>query len=296
MDDFRKLKWLWEERKKLQLSSFVSQKISEAGVLFLMSSSDWGVCRNGGRRGSRFAPDAIANALKKMVSRVPHQSLYFEKVSCLAAEEENFAQAQEESAHFIQKVCDQFKGNTIFHIGGGHDHIFPLLMSFRAEKAIHVINIDAHLDTRLETLPHSGTPFRQFADLYRGHFRLTQMGIHPFANESSSYKDLSAEMVTFSVDELSDRGAELEKKISFNRNELTLLSLDCDALASESMEAVSAVNPEGLSFQYVKKVFNFYRKLDQDKKIYGIYEYNPLFDNLSQKGAKCLASLIYNAF
>ena len=295
MDDFIELKPLWEERKSSQLSSFVSLEVATADVLFLMSSSDWGVCRNGGRRGSRFAPQAIAHVLKKMTPAFPAPSLYFEEVSCLAAEEEDFCQAQEASARCIREVGSRFDGNTIFHIGGGHDHIFPLLMSLKDEKAIHVINIDAHLDTRSDPIVHSGTPFRQFAELYKGRFRLTQMGIHPFSNHPSSHEQLSAEMAVFSPEELSGSGEDLKKKISFDKDELTLLSLDCDALASESMEAVSAVNPAGLSFRCVREIFNCYRNFEQKKKVYGIYEYNPLFDNLSQKGAKALASLIYNA-
>ena len=61
------------------------------------------------------------------------------------------------------------------------------------------------------------------------------------------------------------------------------------------MEAVSAVNPEGLPMQRVRDIFAFYQDLPQQKKIYGIYEYNPVFDNLSCKGARTLAALIYRA-
>ena len=295
MNDFVGLKSLWDERKKAQLSSFVSEDILTAKALFLMSSSDWGVVRNGGRRGSRFAPQAILNVLNKMTAMPQDPSLYFQEVACRDGEREDFIQAQGDSARRIKKTRDQFGGNRTFHIGGGHDHIFPLLMSFKEERAIHVINIDAHLDTRSEPLFHSGTPFRQFANLYQGRFRLTQLGIQSFANHPSSYENLSADMVVFSSDELSSGELGLDKKISFDRDELTLLSLDCDALAVESMEAVSAVNPVGLSLRCVRDIFDCYGKLDQKEKIYGIYEYNPLFDNLSQKGAKILASLIYSA-
>ena len=294
MDDFAELKIIWAERKKAQLSSFVSQDASTAKALFLMSSSDWGVCRNGGRRGSRFAPEAISNVLKKMTAVSEPSPLYFREVS-YSDEEEDFVRAQEKSARCIKETWSRFPGDKIFHIGGGHDHIFPLLMSLRDEKAIHVVNIDAHLDTRAEPLFHSGTPFRQFADLYRGHFRLTQMGIQTFSNNFSSYENLSAEMVIFSPDEILNNREMLEEKIAFSRDELTLLSLDCDALNAESMEAVSAVNPAGLPLECVREIFHYYGKIEQEKKIYGIYEYNPLFDNLSQKGARALASLIYSA-
>ena len=226
-----------------------------------------------------------------MIATPGTPSLYFEEVACPSEEERDFVQGQEKSALQMKKAWDQFAGERVFHIGGGHDHIFPLLMSLRDKKAIHVVNIDAHLDTRAEPLFHSGTPFRQFADLYPGHFRLTQLGIHPFANEPAAYKDLSAEMKVFSPRELSSgRGS-----FAFRKEEFTLLSLDCDALAAEIMEGVSAVNPAGLSLDCVREIFDCYGKIDQQQKVYGIYEYNPLMDNLSQKGARAVASLIYGA-
>ena len=295
LDDFIELRSLWEERKKAQLSSFVVREIGPANALFLTSSSDWGVCRNGGRRGSRYAPEAISHVLVKMVAMPHPPSLYFCEVSSPTQEKEDFVKGQEESTDCIEKLWGQFRGNRVFHIGGGHDHIFPLLMSLREEKAIHVVNIDAHLDTRAESLSHSGTPFRQFANLYQGHFRLTQLGIQPFSNHSSGHQNLSAEMVVFPPEELEGKTTEIMKKIAFRKDELTLLSLDCDAIASESMEAVSAVNPAGLSPGCIRGIFDYYKNLEQEKKIYGIYEYNPLHDNLSQKGAKSLASLIYAA-
>ena len=295
LKDFDKLGDLWRERKKVQLSSLLSRDVSDAGALFLMSSSDWGVCRNGGRRGSRFAPEAISNVLKKMVAMSGTPHLYFGEVSSPRGEAEDFALAQGESTRCIKKIWDQFYGDRVFHMGGGHDHIFPLLMSLKDEKAIHVINIDAHLDTRAEPLFHSGTPFRQFADFYGGRFRLTQLGIHPFSNHPAAYDDLSAEMTVFLSDEFFKKGGSWREKISFRKEELTVLSLDCDALAAESMEAVSAVNPAGMSLDTVREIFEYYGEIDQKKKIYGIYEYNPLFDNLSQKGAKAIASLIYKA-
>ena len=60
-----------------------------------------------------------------------------------------------------------FKGKKIFHLGGGHDHIYPLLMSLEKTqnyKHLKVLNLDAHLDTRTDEFAHSGTPFRQFAE------------------------------------------------------------------------------------------------------------------------------------
>ena len=293
MKDFAALKSLWKERDRERLGALIVKEVSDAKTLFLTSSSDLGVCRNGGRRGSRFAPQAISAVLKKMVAIPGTEPLCFREVACRAREEENFVLSQEESADCIRMTWDRFGGERIFHVGGGHDHIFPLLMSLKDCGSIHVINIDAHLDTRAEPLVHSGTPFRQFAALYGGRFRLTQLGIHHFSNPPSALEDLSAEMTVLSPDEL--EGGDWRERILLDREDMTLLSLDCDAIAAETMEAVSAVNPAGLPLGLVREIFDWYRKIDQKQKVYGIYEYNPLFDNLSQKGARTLASLIYAA-
>ena len=58
------------------------------------------------------------------------------------------------------------------------------------------------------------------------------------------------------------------------------------------MEAVSAVNHQGLSLTTVKIIFNTIKALQPTQQYLGIYEYNPIYDNLSQKGARALTDLI----
>ena len=291
----KKIVQLLRERERDKIISHRQGEIEGADILFLTSSSDLGVCRNGGRRGARFAPQGILASLNKMVSPLQMGQYSVREVASREGEEENFVEAQKSSGEAIKKIVTSFKGNTIIHLGGGHDHIFPLLYSYFHLPSIHVINIDAHLDTRDDPLPlsHSGTPFRQVANLYRGKFRLTQIGIHPFANPLSAQQNLN----NIEMEIISAHGAtsfeQLKEKLTYCEEELTILSLDCDAMASSTMEAVSAVNPMGLSHSIVADIFSHYHNLPQGQKIYGIYEYNPLFDNLSAKGAASIASLIY---
>ena len=81
----------------------------------------------------------------------------------------------------------------LIHLGGGHDHIYPLLRALSAQNdRITVINIDAHLDTRTDDLPHSGTPFRQFAR-ERGCNKVNFDPIRdpiPFSNASNNFRPL----------------------------------------------------------------------------------------------------------
>lgn len=77
-------------------------------------------------------------------------------------------------------------------------------------------------------------------------------------------------------------------------NELIILSLDSDALCSSFMEGVSAVNPNGLSLNFMQEAIQSYLKWTEGKRqVFGIYEYNPVYDNTSQKGAKALGALIH---
>src|SRR5690606_5560594 len=125
---------------------------------------------------------------------------------------------------------------------------------------------------------------------------LTQIGIHSFANPDSNYSSLKADMRIIPLSEIleEDGALELEEEIELEDDELLLLSLDADALNSGVMEGVSAVNHQGLAPEIVVKLFAMYRRLCRDRQMFvGVYEYNPLYDNLSQKGARFLASLLY---
>jgi formiminoglutamase len=84
----------------------------------------------------------------------------------------------------------------------------------------------------------------------------------------------------------------LERMIPFERDALYFFSLDSDAIDAGVMEGVSAVNHKGLPLQFVDELLTYCLDVLKTKH-FGIYEYNPVFDNLSQKGARALSSLIY---
>lgn len=292
-----------QSRANDQVKSLFADNLQGADSIFLLSPSDAGVERNGGRKGARFAPESIINCFSKMAKPKDH-SISLAKVIATDYQKEldNFESSQGAQTLTISKHLNH---QNIFHIGGGHDHIFPLLMALKAEKKIRVINIDAHLDTRIDPLAHSGTPFRQFSKSHNGAFELIQLGIHNFANASSNYNELDNQhtMKIFSVDQLQDSfnkneiGNFLSEKIPYEKDTLTILSLDCDALCSSQMKAVSAVNHKGLSLDLVQFIFNDYktRVAKDHSQIIGIYEFNPIFDDLGQSGARLISYLLYNS-
>ena len=284
---------------KIKVEQLEELDPKEIKNFFILSESDLGVIRNGGRRGAAFGPKALINTLKKMSS---HRS----KVNGLKSIRNHlscgpFIDQQSEDTNSISQLMGIVSNANIWHLGGGHDHIYPLLKAINTtDKKIIVINIDAHLDTRTDKEFHSGTPFRQFANEVDGDFKLFQLGIHDFANDQSNYEPIhQSEMEIYTVSQLRKETSNftmtqpfMDKLIKEHQGYTIILSLDCDAISAQSMEAVSAVNHNGLELDFVRDLFSWYYSLEQRKKICGIYEYNPVFDNLSNKGSRILASLI----
>lgn len=286
------------------LPLFKDELNSQTNTIFLKASNDEGVVRNLGRKGSRYAPEAILNTFKKMSNHFNSEHSIFAK-EVFNSSVESFENKQEESAKVIFETIKNHLSKNIIHIGGGHDHAYPLLKSLELNpkiKNILVLNVDAHCDTRIDDHHHSGTPFRNFTDETKKNVRLKQIGIHAYANSKTTLTPIkngkedhytlselrveSDNFKLFNQSFLSDLDFEL------NDETFVFLSLDCDALESSIMEAVSAVNHDGLPLSYVELVIKHIKNLGSPKA-FGLYEYNPIFDNLSQKGARALAALIY---
>lgn len=291
----------WDHLKKRSLTKIKTQftdDIKSSEGLILTSPTDLGVCLNGGRRGASLGPKSLLNTLKNFSYTQGFPKLQDLQVS-FENEEREFAQGQSNQAERIHEALQLFNGKKVCHLGGGHDHVFPLLAALsKTAKNITIINLDAHLDTRTDDQPHSGTPFRQASQLWaHGRFKLLQVGIHEYANAHSNYEKLPhGEMKIFNDDDWPMVQGHIENQIDPD-DEVIVLSLDADALSSSFMEGVSAVNPNGLSQKFVTDCISSYLEWTKEKHQYfGIYEYNPVYDNLSQKGARSLASFMHQFF
>jgi formiminoglutamase len=278
---------------------------TETKSLFLLASNDEGVMRNKGRNGSRYAPEAILNNLKKMNNHIDNAlPAYVHEV--FPNSEDAFEEKQNLSAKEIYNTIKEHMNKNIVHLGGGHDHAYPFLKALESNskiKNILILNIDAHCDTRIDTIHHSGTPFRNFTDETKKNVFLIQYGIHNYANSTSTLTPIKNgkenHYSVFKARENSKGFGKLDKSLfehlPFKLGEETFiyLSLDCDAIESSTMEAVSAVNHEGIPLSYLQLIINKVKSLS-GPKAFGVYEYNPIYDNLSQKGSRALCSLIYN--
>lgn len=291
-----------QQLAKRKGESLAAQRVpGEGAVQFLLSPSDGGVIRNGGRSGARFAPQAILHCLSKMPFHCSHPWEAHDVVDG-EGEKANFNASQLKSSEIIAKLLPFRRSRA--QLGGGHDHIYPLLKALEkfGQRKLVVVNIDAHCDTRPDTLAHSGTPFRQFDQETARDFELIQLGIHPYANTLATLAPLRrGQMTVHRPQDLPESRLRMVKylqdTIQVDPNAHYVLSLDCDALCASIMEGVSAVNHQGLTAPQVQGIFQWAKALLPPTRItYGIYEYNPVYDNLSQKGARFLAALLYNAF
>ena len=298
----------WQKRLEESLASkevhFKELPDEKQSVLFITSSSDVGVMRNGGRNGARFAPKAVLNSFKKWTLTDDQKDLHWSQaeVSIQDFELETFDQAQAYEAQKIGFLLQKMPSQKVVHLGGGHDHIYPMLKALgETHSKIIVLNIDAHADTRTDSAPHSGTPFRQFADSYEGEFHLFQFGLHRFANSFSTLENLSrgSQHRLFYKEALDTEAVDLFlEKISLEITEdcAFVFSLDTDGLSSDLIEAVSAVNPQGITREQFFSLWNFYNGMVEARKIrpvVGIYEFNPLYDTLSGRSMRVLSSMLY---
>ncbi|WP_412469701.1 arginase family protein [Oceanospirillum sp. RT-1-3] len=255
----------------------------------LLSENDLGVVRNGGRRGASHGPKVILSQLKKFAD---HNSLSELGIISIANQGQlDFDKMQAQSIEKIKKI----KAKKLVHLGGGHDHVYPLAMGVELKNPL-LINIDAHLDTRSDDVYHSGTPFRQVAN--QKEVKILQIGIHQYANVPQNYEGMKMDIIdTKKLKELSLTFSDTSfmKEIYETHDGDILFSIDADAIAASDMQSVSAVNHDGIPLEFLRKLVSQYKEYTASKKqILGIYEYNPLFDELSAKDARALASLIYD--
>lgn len=282
---------------------FSSDMAGGTDVLFLKSSSDIGVERNGGRNGARFAPKSFLSYFKKLNNS---PSLFAKKFTELEVaneteEKEDFQLAQIQQSKRISKIIQETPNSFICHLGGGHDHVLPFLMALGENfKKVIVLNIDAHADTRTDSLAHSGTPFRQFSNNFRGEFLLFQIGLLELANSQSTLEKLEKSKTytlwrkdLFYKDKLVSFLDMIKNEI--DHNTVVVFSLDADALSGELVPGVSAVNGNGINREELRLLWGEYKKLPlSHKPVLGIYELNPVYDTVSMLSVRTLANFVYD--
>ena len=288
-----------KNRQQESLKPLFTPQTFSNSPLIITCSSDIGVRRNGGRNGSRYAPSAILSALAKLNNHLPYGHIAAIECTDQQAERLDFERAQRDQIAIIKNLLDPSLPRLI-QLGGGHDHIYPLLMALESSyERILILNFDAHLDTRQDDKAHSGTPFRNYDRDGSTSCELIQIGIHDYANSVTTQSPLQRIQQQI-IPKTAKTDGQLLQEISlvFSKQQLSaqtliVLSLDCDGLAAAEMEAVSAVNHNGFGSQLIRHAIKLIKETPAATAM-GIYEYNPIYDNLNQKGSRLLAALIYD--
>ena len=292
------LKTIHSARVKESIKPLFEDKKEQRG-LFLKSSTDIGVIRNNGRNGARYAPKAFMFNFKKMTQDQDLKNWSFAEIEVSSEEHElkNFSEAQKLESSKIQEALKS-SYDFICHIGGGHDHIYPLIRAQASSfDKVVVINIDAHADTRTDAEAHSGTPFRQL-DQEISQFRLFQIGLHPYSNSFSTLSPLKSEMKVLWKQECQETeiNSFFEKiKSEVTDKTLVTLSVDADALCGHLVPGVSAVNADGLDLNTLKFIMSKYLELNlSHSPVLGVYELNPIYDQLSGVSMNTIANFVFH--
>lgn len=301
-------------RQQESLKPFIQRldesKFTQDQILILCSSTDNGVIKNSGRNGARFAPKALIHALEKLNNHSLENNkhvIYTQEVSNDEAEKKHFEKAQDSEAELIMKYHNKLKPRLNIHLGGGHDHIYPYLCALELNpeiEEIFVLNIDAHCDTRVAPNHHSGTPFRDFAQKTEKKFQLIQYGIQDYSNSPSTLSQLpNANVEYLYISQLLNENESFQPeileqlffklKITNKTKSAFVLSLDCDAIDGSQMPAVSCVNPNGISMNHLSNLISFIQTKKFKNLHFGVYEFNPVYDSLSNLGSKSIATLLY---
>jgi formiminoglutamase len=290
-------------REKHLLSQIISCEEEKCkspnNALVILSPSDIGVRRNLGRPGSAYAPKVILNTLKKVNNHFPSDFKILSKfLTSNISEKEDFEKAQQQQTIKMAELISLKKSKTI-HIGGGHDHVFPFLCALESStdyKNLVIINIDAHCDTRIDTRHHSGTPFRNFDEVSHKPFFLYQYGIHLESNNKDTMGELKKGKMYVSPKQTNPQNVmnEIKTQCPFKITNKTkvLISIDCDGFNASFMSAVSAVNLNGIELDHFLELLKLIKEFECQSIDLGIYEYNPLFEDLSLKGAKSITKII----
>lgn len=283
----------------------MKNKSDKNDIVFIKHSSDVGVQRNGGRRGSEYGPSTIINHFQKLAA---HSEKVWNEIetSNQLEEMQDFNLAQEKA---IGRTAEALKLNQALKfvfLGGGHDHVYVDLEAVKKSfptKKLCIINLDPHLDTRIDPFYNSGTPFRQLDKKEFKDDLFIQIGTEEFANVKSSketFKHIKHNVYNFDLiknesKNFTDNLNIISKIVPIlDHNEyIYFLSIDLDAINSSLMEAVSAPNHRGVNFEFLANLIQFI-KSNSNSFFTGFYEYNPLYENLSTKGARAIASLIYH--
>ena len=273
----------------------IMREYGDEALALVGFACDAGVVRNQGRAGAREAPFALRQALASLPVLPGMNVGDAGDIACVG---DALEAAQ---AAYAEKVAALMtRGVLPIGLGGGHEIAYAAGTGLRMalpQARIGIINIDAHLDVRIDRRPSSGTPFRQLAEdaQAQGHdFHSACLGASRFANTPSLFTRAAAmgawvlEDSILMQQDFSQTAAQI-KAFCADKDAL-YVTLDLDCLPASVMPAVSAPAAFGLPVFLVEKLLGEIFASGK-VRLCDVAEYNPRFD-IDSHGARTAARLI----
>ena len=268
------------------------------GLALLGFRSDEGVRRNKGRVGAVDGPASIRAALAPMAAPA---ALLVHDLGDTSVVDGDLEDGQERLGAAVRQALDA--GHLPVVLGGGHETAFGTYTGLRASQVadgrrIGIINLDAHFDLRADTVPSSGTPFRQVAEAERalGHgFTYSVVGISPPGNTEALFQTARELGVNFLLDEeCTESGTGQVRQFTqdfIDSVDVAYLTIDLDVLPAYVAPGVSAPASCGVPLSVVLDVC---RQLARSPKlaVVDVVELNPRFD-VDSRTARTAARLIH---
>lgn len=265
---------------------------------------DEGVRRNGGRAGAAAAPTEIRRWLERLgvwdgpggvdLSVNPPVDLGNVRVAGTLEE------TQQALGEVVAGLLGQ--GAVPVVLGGGHETAFGHYRGYTlADRAVGIINLDAHLDVRpfVNGQGNSGTPFRQALEHPEHPLpgeRYVCLGVQPattsklheeYAREHGCVIRWRLECIGTLEQHFSDELARLEKEGC-----QVYVTVDADAVDAAAVPGVSAPNPLGLPADAVVACARLAGRSPAVASL-DVVEINPRFDH-DGRSARWAALLVWH--
>src|SRR5687767_2518389 len=258
---------------------------STADIVILGCPQDEGVRRNNGRVGAADAPNAIRLQFYKLTPFNIKKKLFDLGDVVIGA---SLEETHETHLAVVEQILSD--GKRIIVLGGGNDISYPdgvaMAEVFGPEKWIG-INIDSHLDVRIASERHSGTPYRQL--LEEGHLLPNyyyEVGYQTHFASPVYYKylrDLGVNRISLEILR-SREHADMELKenirqrfIGQSSSQDTFLRFDIDAARASDAPGSSKPSPLGLRAGEFITLVKYAASLANTKLI-EFSEVNPKYD------------------
>ncbi|MEY7850639.1 formimidoylglutamase [Natrarchaeobius sp. A-rgal3] len=223
-----------------------------------------------GRRGAREGPGEIRRSLagvKTAHLRTGGVSVRIGDLGDLEFPDGDVSDVQE----YVEAVAAEIHAIDALpvFVGGDNSLSYPNVAPLLAERAVAVVNVDAHLDCRaVRGEPTSGTPYRQ----------LLESGLETYVPVGARHFETSGPYVEY----VRDRGGTIVPADAFESGvdavvaaveeaiesaDTLYLSVDCDALDASAAPGVSAPTPGGLS---TRELFAAVSALAGDDRLAGL--------------------------